>query len=299
MSHNGLMRISRGLLLSFLIGAGLPLAASAQTQDFSALQALQAAAGVSGNFIHINRLRQGLAAMPSAGPDHLPVRSVGKPLAEVPLPGLLDAIRRTDTVFMSGGVPVHVFGIKSLQNSWFLGFWPENAVNPILARGKEMIHHWPFWSGTLHPWINGQPYSVYVQAKILSPMQSTLIIAPKRGPRTVFTIAQLISNAYQVGYPVRIAGRNYRVFYNRDFTQNAAGDFGGYTGDRSIVFLYKDGDSAKGFQFFESKIPHGTPQVLVSTPQEETSDENGNQTGLTLGLRIDYVGNLQIYYPVP
>ena len=297
-SHNGPMRISRGLL-GFLICACLPLAASAQAQDFSAVQALQASAGVPGNFINISRFRQGLAEVPPIQPGYLPLRSAGKPLAEIPLPGLLDAIRRTASVFTAGGVTVHVFGIKSVQNSWFLGFWPENDANPILVRGKEIIHHWPFWSGTLYPWINGQPYKVYIQAKILSPMQSTLIITPKHGPRAVFTIAQLVSNAYQIGYPVRIAGRDYRVFYNRDFTQDAAGDFGGYTGDRSIAFLYKDGDSAKGFQFFESKIPHGTPSVLISTPQEETSDENGSQTGLTLGLRIDYGGNLQIYYPVP
>ncbi|MDE1977202.1 MAG: hypothetical protein KGL04_07870 [Elusimicrobia bacterium] len=292
------MRTSRAVL-GLWACVCLPMAAAAQPSGFAALESLRAQAGFSQRPMGIARLQRRLAEISLEQPHDVPLTSAQRPLAEVPLPRILDAIKNTNSTFIAGGVRVHVFGIKSLQNSWFLGFWPENSANPILVRGKEMIHHWPFWSGTLHPRINGESYSVYIQAKILSPMQSNVILSPKHGPRTVFTIAQLVENAYEAGYPVRIAGQDYRVFYNRDFTQNASGDFGGYTGERSIVFLYKDGDSAKGFQFFESRIPHGTRQILVSTPSEESSDQNASGNGLTLGLRIDYQGNLQIYYPAP
>ncbi len=81
--------------------------------------------------------------------------------------------------------------------------------------------------------------------------------------------------------------------YTRDFNEDERGDFGGYTGDRSITLMTREGDKLIGYHWFEREIPGD--RILVSTPKVAGADAS-RPGSFTVGLRLS-AGALEIYSP--
>jgi hypothetical protein len=216
----------------------------------------------------------------------------GKPIQSIPLAPLLDNARGTKAAFRAGNVVVHVFGGKSAnKDNWFIGFAPEGAEDQFY-KGSKMIH-WVFLNRTVHFTIAGRKYAAYIEGKATDKMRSVVTVEPadKSEAKSSWTVQELSDDAYAAGTSVTLSGKEYRLVYSRDFTENDKGDFGGYNGDRSIVLLSKEDGKLVGYHWFEREIPRD--RILVSTPKATGADDD--EAGkLTVGLRLN-AGSLEIY----
>ncbi len=222
------------------------------------------------------------------------IPAAGAPVARIPLAPLLDGVRATRAAFRAGGVVVHVFGGKDEnKKNWFVGFAPDGGEAQF-RNGRKMIH-WVFLKGAVSFEIAGRKYSAYIEGKATDKMRSRLVVAPENGSEapSSWTMAELADDAYDAGFPVTLAGKEYRLMYTRDFNEDERGEFGGYTGDRSITLLTREGDKMIGYHWFEREIP--SDHVLVSTPKAAGADASG-PGALIVGLRLN-AGVLELYAP--
>jgi len=201
----------------------------------------------------------------------------------IPLAPLLDGVRATKATFRAGNVVVHVFGGKSQnKKNWFVGFMPEGGEAQF-RNGHRMIH-WVMLNRTVHFEIAGRKYSSWIEGKVTDKMNSRLIVADdKSGERSSWTVSQLSDFAYDAGYPLVLAGKEYRLMYTRDFNEDDKGEFAGYTGDRSISLLTREDGKLVGYHWFEREIPGD--RVLVSTPKA-VGAESANAGTVSFGLRL-------------
>lgn len=209
------------------------------------------------------------------------------PAARIPLAPLLDNVRGTRAAFRArNGAVVHVFGDKSVnKKNWFIGFAEESAPDAQFRQGKKMLH-WMVLKRTVHFDLGGTRYDAWIEGKATDKMHSVVVVEPSdhRGPRATWTVQELTDDAYDAGYPVTLAGREYRLLYTRDFDEDVNGEFSGYTGDRSITLLTKEGGSVAGLHWFEREIPRD--RVLVTTPKLNGADDARAGTTV-LGLKLD------------
>lgn len=215
------------------------------------------------------------------------------PAATVRLSSILDNVRRTSAKFDTGQDVVHVFGDKSQnKNEWFIGFAPENA-DAQFYKGKKVLRWWPVFRGSVNFEVGGRKYKAQLDGSLTNRMGSKLVVEAEDGRQKVsWTIAQLSKAAFEAGSPVTISGREFRLLYSQNFDESASGDFVGYTGDRSIVLMYKSGDKYEGFHWFEREIPRDT--MLVSTPRAAKADDTYAAGAFSLGLRVTN-GVLELY----
>lgn len=237
-----------------------------------------------------------LRAMPQQPPQNASYEAglgaLGKADETIHLAHLLDNGRRASTTFKAGNTVVHVFGTKSQnKKEWFVGFAPEGE-DAQFRKGKKMLH-WVFINRTVHLEIAGRAYSAWVEGKATDRLHSKLIVEPDGGgARAEWTVDDLSASAYAAGAPVKVGGREFRLLYSRDFVEDGKGDFGGYSGDRSIVLMYKDGSSYSGFHWFEREIP--SDKILVATPRSAKADDSYAAGSFSLGLRLAN-GVLELY----
>lgn len=266
----------RFLALGALLAAIAPLSAapaSAGLPEFSA--------SVEGlNFATARAIPQAPPAAEAAA--YAPI-SFAATSCSIPLAPLLDGVRATKATFRAGGVVVHVFGGKSQnKKSWFVGFMPEGG-DAQFRNGRKMIH-WVMLNRTVHFEIAGRKYSSWIEGKLTDKMNSRLFVADdKTGARSSWTVQQLSDFAYDAGYPVVLGGKEYRLMYTRDFNEDDNGEFAGYTGDRSISLISREGGKMTGYHWFEREIP--ADRVLVSTPKAVGAD-SASAGAVTFGLRL-------------
>jgi hypothetical protein len=264
------------LLASGAARAGLPdFAPSGAGVDFAAARAV--------------------AQRPPAGEPFavLPGAS-GAPLQSIPLAPILDAVRATKASFRAGGVVVHVFGGKSQnKKNWFVGFQPEGG-EAIFFKGWKMLR-WMIKHGSARFEIGGRRFTAYIDGKATDKLNSRLVVAEENGAQSSWSMAELSDDAFEKGYPVSIAGQEYRLMYTRDFNEDASGDFGAYTGDRSLTLMTRAGGKLIGYHWFEREIP--ADRILVSTPKIAGIDDY-RAGSFSVGLRLNR-GALEIYSPAP
>ena len=184
------------------------------------------------------------------------------------------------------------FGGKSQnKKNWFVGFAPDGGVVQFY-NGRKMLHWGPL-RRTVHFVIDGRKYSAIFEGKLTDKMASRLTVEPedKREPASSWTVQDLSEAAYAAGFPVAIGRKEYRLFYTRDFNEDEHGEFAGYTGDRSITLLTREGGVLVGYHWFEREIP--SAGILVSAPKAVGADD-ARAGALTVGLRLND-GALEIY----
>lgn len=230
--------------------------------------------------------------MPS-GPSTVPVGTYGPPSAVIPLAPILDAVRGMKTTFRAGDTVVHVFGGRSRnKKNWFVGFAAEGAEEDWL-NGRKMLH-WALVSRTGHFEIAGRRYATYLKGRITDRMESRIVVEPedKSEAASSWSLQDLVDAAYDVGLPVMLGGREYRLHYTREFDEDDRGEFKGYSGDRSITLVTRSGEKMAGYQWLERDIP--TDSILVSN-EKPLGGEEAKVAPLALGLRRDPSGSLEIY----
>jgi hypothetical protein len=222
-----------------------------------------------------------------AAPD-----AYGRLIHSIPLAPLLDAAHSPRTGFRSGRTFVRVFGGKSQnKKNWFVGFDAEGGETQF-RNGRKMIH-WALLNRTVHFTIDGRKYAAYLEGKVTDKMASRLTVQPEDRTESAssWTVGEMSDAAYEAALPVAVAGKEYRLFYTRDFNEDEHGEFAGYTGDRSITLLTREGGRLVGYHWFEREIP--SDRVLVSAPKAVGADET-RAGSLTVGLRLN-AGALEIY----
>lgn len=288
-----------------MLAAGLLLAAClqppARAQAPAAALLLPEFAGQANRSLDFSRFSPDATPPAQTGPHIVAVGSLGAPAAIVALAPLLNAIRATRAVFYAGSVPVHIYGSKSENNlgltGWFLQLYPEGAPDELFFNGASMARVLVKFWGSSRLQINGREFDIHLDIDITNPQSSRLEIDPKKpsGPRISFTAGELAKDSYETGYPIRLGGTEYRVFYGRGFLSNGE-QFSGYSGNRSVVFMFRNGKDFSAYSIYEKNIPHDG--ILVSTPPKSLADDKKVPGDLTVGLRLDPGGNLEIYYPV-
>ncbi len=285
--------------------AGLILAASLQSaapaQAIPALEMLPQIASEDGRPLDFSRFAPEPHPVAPAAPHVVPAGTLGAAATVVPLSRIFESMRATRTVFYAGGVPVHIYGGKSENNlgltGWFLQLYPEGAPDVLYFNGAAMAHVLVKFWGSSRVEINGAQFSMHMDISIGDPPSSRLEIEPKKpaGAKISFTAGEIARGTYETGYPLRLGGKEYRVFYGRCYLSQGA-QFAGYSPNRSIVLMFPDGKSYSAYTFYEKDIPRGG--ILVSTPEKSLADEKKTPGDLTLGLRIDPSGDLEVYYPI-
>lgn len=235
-----------------------------------------------------------LKATPSALADPA---ALGAPILKIALDPILDNMRRTNAAFDAGGATVHVFGDKSQnKKSWFLGMAVAGGEAQFV-KGEKIIH-WMLIDRKADVVLNGRAYKVQVLGQLRNRMQSKIVFEPKDGsPKAIFTAQQISDAVYDAGWLLQFGGREFRLLYTRNFNETDKGAFGGYSGDRSIVLMFKQDGKFKAYHWFERAIPTGS-DVLVSTPKTADEDDNSTAGAFSVGLRI-HNRELELYYPVP
>lgn len=232
--------------------------------------------------------------VPPGAPRLVPQATLKNPEVVVPLPSILDNVRRTSTAFKAGGKTIHVFGDQSdNKGGWFVGFAPdgeEATYRPV----KKMIKVAVFGS-CAHLEIDRCKYSAHVSANIVHRMQSRLVISADDGsvPENSWTAKQISEATYAAGWPLKFSGREFRVLYSRHFDEDGSGQFSRFNGRRGIVLMFRDGDDFAGYHWYEDELPDS--QVLVVTKTASGSDDASLPT-LRVGLRKTAAG-LELYQP--
>ncbi|MDE2510023.1 MAG: hypothetical protein KGL74_02775, partial [Elusimicrobia bacterium] len=185
------------------------------------------------------------------------------PAQAVPLAPILDRVRRGRIFFHSGSTIIHVFGGKSQnKKNWFIGFAVDGG-DAQFRNGRKMLH-WAFLNRTVHFQIGARKYAAYLEGKAADKMHSRVVVEPedRSEPKSSWSIQEIADDSYDAGVPVSVGGREFRVLYTRDFNEDDNGEFAGYTGDRSITFMAKEGGKLVGYHWFEREIP--ADRVLIS-----------------------------------
>jgi hypothetical protein len=214
------------------------------------------------------------------------------PLQSIPLAPILDRVRMGRIVFRSGNSLVHVFGAKSQnKKNWFIGF--EAAGGEAQFRNGRKMLHWAFMNRTVHFQIGSRKYSAYLEGKATDKMHSVVVVQPEDPlePKSSWTVQEIADDSFDAGTPIAIGGREYRLLYTRDFNEDGDGEFGGYTGDRSITLMAKENGKLVGYHWFEREIP--SDRVLISTPKAVGMDDS-RAGAMTVGLRLN-AGVLEFY----
>jgi hypothetical protein len=236
-----------------------------------------------------------LAAPPPPGSAFIaPESSLGAPAAVVALPPLLDNVSRTRATFRAGSVVVHVYGEKSRnKGDWFIGFAAEGA-EPQFRNGHKMIH-WTVLHRTVRFTAGGKSFSAYIQGDLSNRMQSRIVVSAddRSQPQSSWSVQEITDDGYESGAPVRLGGREFRLFYARDFDQDDDGAFAGYTGGRSIVLVAREQGRFTAFHWYESDVPRDGG-VLAVSEKPAFADQQGAGP-LLLGLRRTADDRLEIY----
>lgn len=214
------------------------------------------------------------------------------PVQAVPLAPILDRVRRGRILFRSGSAVVHVFGGKSQnKKNWFLGFAADGGEVQF-RNGRKMLH-WAFLNRTVHFQIGPRKYAAYLEGKATDKMHSRVVVEPedRSEPKSSWTIEEIADDSFDAGVPVSVGGREFRLLYTRDFNEDDKGEFAGYTGDRSITLMAREGGKLVGYHWFEREIPGD--RVLISTPKGVGADES-HSGAFAVGLRLNG-GVLEIY----
>lgn len=250
------------------------------------------------------------APPPAAQRKPAPVNAIadravmGAPAATVELDPLLDNMRRTPTAFQVGGKTVRVFGDKSQnKKSWFLAFAEEGSGLDAQFRKGEKLLNWGFvMRGEAEVTLDGRPFRVKLNGQLRNRMQSKIEIEPKTkgstDPKVTITVQQVSDGVFAAGHPVRLGGRDFKLLYTRNFYESDRGDFAAYSGDRSIVLMFRQGGKLMGYHWFEAAIPKDET-VLIATPRAADEEDGGQVGTFTLGLRMGPRRALELYYPVP
>jgi hypothetical protein len=287
--------VAAGIVLVAFLQSG----AHAQTSPASLL--LPEIAGDAGSPLDFSRFSPDASPVMPSGSRVVPLGSLGAPAAVVPLDRLLNGVRATKTVFYAGSMPVHVFGSKSENNlgltGWFLQLYPEGATNELFFNGVAMSRVLVKFWGSGRAQINGMEFDMHLDINLGDTSSSRLEIDQKKpaGAKISFSAAEIAKGAYATGCPLRLGGTEYRVLYGQNYWTKGE-QFGGYTANRSIVFMFSDGKDFSSYSFLEKDIPRDG--ILISTPPKSLADEKKSPGNLTLGLRLDPAGNLEVYYPI-
>ncbi|HXT02078.1 MAG TPA: hypothetical protein VN915_15485 [Elusimicrobiota bacterium] len=260
------------------------------------LSAVPASAGLPEFSASVEGLNFAAAQAIPQSPPAWEAFSSGAQLQSIPLAPLLDGVRLTKGTFRAGGLVVHVFGGKSQnKKNWFVGFMPEGGEAQF-RNGRKMIH-WMMLNRTVHLVIAGRKYSAYVEGKVTDKMASRLVVVPEDRSETKssWSVQELADFAYDAGAPVVLGGKEYRLMYTRDFNEDDKGEFAGYTGDRSITLMTREGGKLVGYHWFEREIP--ADRVLVSNPKAVGAEAAGAGS-LAIGLRL-VAGTLELYSAAP
>ncbi len=253
----------------------------------------QAGPELGGAFVDFHPAELRALALPPPGAALLvDPRSLGTPAAVAPLPRLLDDVAGTRAVFRSGSALVHVYGEKSANGGdWFIIFAPEGG-EPVFREGKKMIH-WMMIKRTARATIGGESLRAYIQGNAMNRLESRLVVSfdDHSQPDRSWSIQELTDDGYEAGWPLTLAGRRFRLFYTRDFNQDGNGEFSGWTGDRSITLVTRDGGKFTAYHWKESEVPRDG--VLEASVNASFSD--GGASSLRLGVRKLSDGSLAIY----
>jgi hypothetical protein len=235
-----------------------------------------------------------LAAPPPPGiPFLTPEEGLGAPAAVVALAPLLGDLRTTRAAFRAGGATVRVYGERSRnKGNWFIVFAADGG-DAQFRDGRKMIH-WAMLKRTVHFSIGGKSFSSYIQGNISNRMQSRLVVSAddRSQPDSSWSIQEITDDGFAAGAPVALGGREYRLFYARDFDENGDGDFAGYTGGRSIVLVARDRGGFTGYHWLESDVPRGGALAVAQKPAFSDRDDAAS---LPLALSLTPDGRLAIY----
>jgi hypothetical protein len=231
--------------------------------------------------------------------------------ALVPLPRILNNMRRTAVTFKAGGADVHVFGLKAQNNSgmsgWYVGFAVEGGET-VFYRGYDALHLRKLGVGPdrkLRIVLNGRPFELQVKASMLRPMTSRVVITPLEPgvPPVEFTVAQLADGVFAAGWPVTLEGREYRVLYTENIVETGASGEdaapGGrvrLSGDRAIALMFKDKGGVSAYGWLERNIPRDRPAVTWTVAKGADSD---GDPGPALSAMIDAEGRLDLRWVAP
>jgi hypothetical protein len=231
----------------------------------------------------------------------------------VPLPSLLNNMRRTPAVFKAGGALVHVFGVRAQNNpgltGWYIGFAVDGGET-VFFKGADALHLRKLGVGPdrhLAIKLNGQAFDLQVKVAITNTMKSRVVITPmEKGALPIeFTVAQLAEQVYEAGWPVSLGGRDYRLLYTENIleipgTDAAPAPPGGRvapSSDRVIALLFLDGKGGvSGYGWLERLIPRDRP--LVTWTVAKGADADGDK-GPAFSVMIDAQGRLDLRYLSP
>lgn len=218
------------------------------------------------------------------------------PVASLHLPSMLNAVRNGGSVFEAAGARVHIYGAKSEnKRSWFLCLSIEGG-DVVYKKGSKLIHYYLI-DRTGYFDLNGRSFEVYIEGQLRNKMGSKLVVndvTDKNNKVNVakFTMQQLVDSVYLSGRQLRVSGREFRAFYADNFDENSRGEFGNYTGRRSLVFLFKEGAAYKGYHWPESALPR--EQVVFAAPRIEGEDK-AEAGSFVIGLNYKTDGTLLVY----
>jgi len=249
----------------------------------------------------------------------------------VPLPALVNNIRRGAITTYLDGRRVRVFGNKS-QNTkeWFIGFITDDGA-VRLFKGKKALYldskvlgaiaglFGPSMDNHLILEFYGRLYDVQIIGNAGDRMQSQIAFTPSRlkpgralrpdrrpefsdvehagERRTIGSIQQLIDLGERAAHPVPLGGVEYRLFYGEGFVEDKHGEYGGPSGDLSVAVIFRDrhGKSA-GFHWFVKDISR--ERLVVSRPFIRGGVDNC-RVGPTFGLMLMSDGQLDMRLLAP
>ena len=253
----------------------------------------------------------------------------------VPLPGLLNNVRKGALSVDLDGRRLQVFGNKS-QNTkeWFIGFITDDG-SVRLFKGRKALY---LDSGAMRALaagfsiftgqtannhlileFYGRLYDVQVLGNASDRMRSQIVITPVKpkpgravrrdrrpdigevdadGPRRVIgTVQDLVEAGERAAYSVPLGGVEYKLFYGEGFLEDKHGEYGGPSGDLSVAVIYRDrAGKTAGFHWFVKDISKN--QLIVSYPNIRGGVDNCRR-GPSFGQMIMADGSLDFRLLAP
>jgi hypothetical protein len=236
----------------------------------------------------------------------------------VPLPELLNNMRRTPNKFKAGAADVSVFGVRAQNNpglaGWYIGFsvnggeaqyYKASDALKIKVMGLGPNRH-------LEIWLNGLAFDLQIDVVKTDTMKTRVVITQKvRDARpTVFTVEQLAEGVYQAGWPLTIGGREYRLLYTENIEEVppvpdrsgkvAKVPLGGnvrVSGERVIAIMFRDAKNGiAGYGWMERYIPKDQPMTTWTIAKGADAD---GEPGPAMSVMIDAMGHLDLQYKAP
>ena len=248
----------------------------------------------------------------------LPRRRAQEP-AVIPLPSVLgDMGRKSGASFTANGRIVRVSGTKARNTGeWFLGFLDADG-NEWWYKGRKALRYPPFFDRHLIVPLHGALFDVQVHGDLGDKLDSAIVVRParlKRGkampvgrrpdegeveieknPVGRFSIRDMTRSSFDAGWPVKL-DREYRLLYTEDFLESSGGEFGGFSGERSLALLYEDrAGKLSAYHWFLDEIPAGTPGLAI--PETQDGVDKG-RPGSTFFMRLLPDGSLEMSYAGP